>query len=373
MKKSIVFLSGISLFGSLGLQAAEYIKLDTNEAASIQVNYLTIIDSVGNHFVNTGLLKATDTKPLYVGQKYSVSNLTKTSPGTEDGIYGTVDKILVIPELIQNHLPSYNVTLSLTNNEPAELTVTGLGIFGPQGSTGATGPQGLKGDTGAKGDIGPKGDAGAKGDVGPKGAAGLSGFDGQQGPKGDTGLNGTNGQGVPIGGSSGQILTKINSTDFNTTWANPSDIVKDGAGNILGKLNTITLADVTIYRSGYTMQVIYDGYFWGSDIYWSGTNCTGTPYLSYNVVSTKYLFFNPNSNKIYKVAAPGGVAYGVNTAVQSVGHGNWSSPGSYQNTCEASNFSQKLVEAVAIDVPTVLGWNVTGNPLHLTSTPLQLP
>ena len=37
-----------------------------------------------------------------------------------------------------------------------------------------------------------------------------------------TTLNGTNGQGVPTGGTTGQVLAKVNATDFNTQWVTPS-------------------------------------------------------------------------------------------------------------------------------------------------------
>jgi len=36
------------------------------------------------------------------------------------------------------------------------------------------------------------------------------------------GTNGTNGQGVPVGGTIGQVLTKKSVTDFDTQWASPS-------------------------------------------------------------------------------------------------------------------------------------------------------
>jgi len=37
-----------------------------------------------------------------------------------------------------------------------------------------------------------------------------------------TSLNGTNGQGVPTGGTTGQVLAKVNGTDYNTHWVTPS-------------------------------------------------------------------------------------------------------------------------------------------------------
>ena len=37
---------------------------------------------------------------------------------------------------------------------------------------------------------------------------------------------GTPGPGVPVGGTAGQVLTKIDATDFNTQWANASNASK---------------------------------------------------------------------------------------------------------------------------------------------------
>ena len=46
----------------------------------------------------------------------------------------------------------------------------------------------------------------------------FKGEKGDTGAIGPTGPQGTNGVGVPVGGTSGQILTKVDATDFNTTW-----------------------------------------------------------------------------------------------------------------------------------------------------------
>lgn len=167
-------------------------------------------------------------------------------------------------------------------NELGGLTVEGTqGPAGPQGPQGAVGPQGpvgpqgetgqrgiqglqgIQGQTGPAGAIGaqgPKGDTGPAGPVGPQGPQGLQGIQGPQGPAGATGPSGlpgtpgmngdsvsdatidpdgtliitlTNGYTieagnvasdvaalVPLGGSAGQILSKIDGTDFNTQWIN---------------------------------------------------------------------------------------------------------------------------------------------------------
>ena len=54
------------------------------------------------------------------------------------------------------------------------------------------------------------------GATGPQGVQGPAGVQGPQGPAGN------NGQGVPTGGSTGQVLSKINATDFNTQWTTPN-------------------------------------------------------------------------------------------------------------------------------------------------------
>ena len=57
------------------------------------------------------------------------------------------------------------------------------------------------------------------GPQGPQGPAGANGLDGATGP---AGTNGTNGVGVPVGGTTGQVLAKVDGTDYNTQWVTPS-------------------------------------------------------------------------------------------------------------------------------------------------------
>lgn len=108
------------------------------------------------------------------------------------------------------------------------------GPQGPAGATGATGPagpagaDGAPGATGPQGPEGPKGDTGATGPAGPAGPQGPIGEQGPQGPegpagpKGDTGSTGPAGHGVPAGGVAGQVLTKVDGTDYNTEWKDPT-------------------------------------------------------------------------------------------------------------------------------------------------------
>jgi hypothetical protein len=56
------------------------------------------------------------------------------------------------------------------------------------------------------------------GPQGPQGIQGIQGIQGATGAAGTNGTNGTNGVGVPTGGTTGQILSKIDATNYNTQW-----------------------------------------------------------------------------------------------------------------------------------------------------------
>ena len=102
------------------------------------------------------------------------------------------------------------------------------GATGSQGIQGETGPKGDKGDTGDTGDTGPtgatgstgaKGDTGDQGPTGATGSQGIQGIQGIQGEVGATGATGATGAGVAAGGTEGQVLLKVDGTDYNTVWA----------------------------------------------------------------------------------------------------------------------------------------------------------
>lgn len=57
----------------------------------------------------------------------------------------------------------------------------------------------------------------SQGPAGPQGVAG---------PAGATGPTGANGQGVPTGGTTNQLLAKIDSTNYNTQWITNTSITK---------------------------------------------------------------------------------------------------------------------------------------------------
>ena len=93
---------------------------------------------------------------------------------------------------------------------------------------------------------GPQGDPGEQGPAGPEGPAGAQGIPGADGS------DGADGEGVPAGGTTGQILEKIDGTDYNTQWADPPSGASDA-----GKVG-VFVSDASHVISGTTYADIDD-------------------------------------------------------------------------------------------------------------------
>jgi hypothetical protein len=131
------------------------------------------------------------------------------------------------------------------------------GIQGIQGETGATGATGAQGPQGIQGEVGPQGPKGDTGDTGPQGPQGIQGIQGETGATGATGPQGEQGDpgvGVPVGGTTGQVLAKASATDYDTEW---TDSVTPTGTQIL----TNKTIEKAILNEGYTEEVfaITDG------------------------------------------------------------------------------------------------------------------
>jgi hypothetical protein len=128
------------------------------------------------------------------------------------------------------------------------------GIQGPVGPEGPQGIQGIQGETGPQGIQGiqgPQGDKGDKGDTGERGLQGVkgdTGADGYVGADGDSGVyigtaeptsaanvwvdtSDDMGMIFPTGGTAGQILSKVDGTDYNTQWATVIESGSNENGN----------------------------------------------------------------------------------------------------------------------------------------------
>jgi len=122
-----------------------------------------------------------------------------------------------------------------------------LSVFAHRGEQGPAGPQGVAGPTGAQG---PQGETGPAGPQGPRGLQGVKGDTGSQGPKGDTGLTGATGPagpGVATGGSAGQILAKVDATNYNTEWidnftSQVKHLVKNSSGSTMPKGSVVYIS-----------------------------------------------------------------------------------------------------------------------------------
>jgi hypothetical protein len=70
----------------------------------------------------------------------------------------------------------------------------------------------------------------------------IAGLQGPQGPAGATGGTGAAGQGVPVGGTTGQVLRKVSGTNYDTEWAAAA------AGS--GSVTSVALAGTGLSISG---------------------------------------------------------------------------------------------------------------------------
>ncbi len=149
-----------------------------------------------------------------------------------------------------------------------------VGPQGEQGIQGNVGPQGSQGAQGIQGNVGPQGAQGIQGNVGPQGPQGEQGIQGNVGPQGEQGIQGDPGPqgepgaGVPTGGTTGQVLAKINGDDYNTEWVDqtggtsltvitPEDyevqgvttLAFAGAGVSVERINEVTTVTIPVNNS----------------------------------------------------------------------------------------------------------------------------
>ena len=152
------------------------------------------------------------------------------------------------------------LTTTISYGEPTGTIVTTLGTPGPQGVPGAAATI----DAGTT-TTGSAGSSATVVNVGTTSAAifnftiprGDQGTQGTPGAKGDKGDQGEPGVGVIAGGSANQVLSKIDSTNYNTQWSDP--ILFTG-GPITSPITFTDGSGVTGFESGAFYVNRTDGY-----------------------------------------------------------------------------------------------------------------
>jgi hypothetical protein len=156
-----------------------------------------------------------------------------------------------------------------TSGTWAQVFSMATGPQGPQGTAGTNGANGTNGNTLLSGTTDPSNSIGNNGDYyinlstyalfGPKasnawgtgisliGDTGPAGPQGATGANGATGATGATGPGVVAGGVAGQVLSKIDATDYNTQWINPPATGAPAADGILtGLALTVTSSILSV-------------------------------------------------------------------------------------------------------------------------------
>lgn len=90
--------------------------------------------------------------------------------------------------------------------------------------------------------VGPTGTTGAAGTNGTNGAQGATGATGAQGPQGENGI------GIASGGTTGQYLTKVDNTNYNTQW---STLDLSGKQNVVANVSSTEIG----YLDGVTSSI----------------------------------------------------------------------------------------------------------------------
>jgi hypothetical protein len=107
---------------------------------------------------------------------------------------------------------------------------------------------------------------------------GATGPAGPAGPTGATGAQGIPGVGVPVGGTAGQVLAKVDGVDYNTEWVDQS--APDFISSVSSPL-AVTTGNLTINLAGYATEsfVTSQGYI---------TSAALSPYLLSSTAASTY-------------------------------------------------------------------------------------
>lgn len=149
------------------------------------------------------------------GKRFSLLDLTERITHVDDSTQDEID-LAALASTDGGGLPGASAyDVAVTNGFVGTEAEWLASLVGPPGNAGAQGPEGPQGPPGAAGA------PGAPGDAGPQGIQGIQGIPGNDGAPGAKGDQGDPGVGVPVGGTTGQVLAKASATNYDTAWADP--------------------------------------------------------------------------------------------------------------------------------------------------------
>jgi hypothetical protein len=103
----------------------------------------------------------------------------------------------------------------------------------------------------------------------PQGPTGATGAAGATGATGATGPQGINGVGVPIGGTTGQVLKKASNTDYDVIWG------PGGSGTSINKVTDIADVNSSVLNNGSLLIYNSSADRWDTSINLTAQNIEG--------------------------------------------------------------------------------------------------
>lgn len=275
------FLDGTNgtLWGPKTWNPDDVLIYDTQPPSFVDGDTIIVVAAVGDHtlglFHNGELKGWIDVTDLVTNQyqdtdPYSFALDTGAFPNlltyTFTIVVGHVKSLIAhagdyVLKITVLDIANYKYLYEMDTDYNLSYSYNSIGLTGPQGPQGE---QGIQGEVGPQGLQGIQGPAGVQGEAGPQGIQGLQGEQGVQGP---AGADGQDGAGVPLGGTAGQVLAKVDATDNNTQWvtvdALPAQTGNDGK-YLTTNGSTASWATVaggepalSMYRSGADVNGMY--------------------------------------------------------------------------------------------------------------------
>jgi hypothetical protein len=198
---------------------------------------------------------------------------------------------------------------------------SGFGTSGTSGENGTSGTSGENGTSGTSGEAGTSGTSGENGTSGTSGENGTSGTSGEAGTSGTSGESGTSGQGVPAGGTTSQVLAKIDGTDYNTEWVDQSG-GGGGVSTIVNNTVRYVVASSSDRAQLMSTGTLYTGLTWsrtGTSVSVTSTShgLTTGDYIVVRGGADNYLYVtitNVTTNAFDYISATSGTANGTDGA-----------------------------------------------------------